>query len=157
MLPNQQRARGRADPRRFRPAPSPGGSAALVVPYDYAASFELRGIPGNIVQDVVNISPEGVFVAVAIGYGFEEERGRSLSMVARSQAGQPPGLILPADVTLDELPPNALIEGFRINPRFQPIVFKAEQTEITAGFTGLAAVFLLTAGTLSLLWFSRIL
>lgn len=36
------------------------------------------------------------------------------------------------------------------------LVFKAEQTEITAGFTGLAAVFLLTAGTLSLLWFNRL-
>lgn len=36
------------------------------------------------------------------------------------------------------------------------LVFKAEQTELTAGFTGLATVFLLVAGTLSLLWFNRL-
>jgi Ca-activated chloride channel family protein len=36
------------------------------------------------------------------------------------------------------------------------IVFKAEQTELTAGFTGLATFFLLAAGTLSLLWFNRL-
>jgi Ca-activated chloride channel family protein len=37
------------------------------------------------------------------------------------------------------------------------LVIEAEQTEITALFTGLAVVFLLIAGTLSLLWFHRLL
>lgn len=37
------------------------------------------------------------------------------------------------------------------------IVFKTEQTEITAWFTGLAALLLLAAGMLSLLWFNRLL
>lgn len=36
------------------------------------------------------------------------------------------------------------------------LVFKAEQTELTAGFTALAAVLLLVAGALSLLWFHRL-
>jgi len=36
------------------------------------------------------------------------------------------------------------------------LVFKPEQTELTAGFTGLAAALLLVAGTLSLLWFNRL-
>lgn len=36
------------------------------------------------------------------------------------------------------------------------VVFKAEQTEITAGFTGVATFFLLIAGVLSLLWFNRL-
>lgn len=36
------------------------------------------------------------------------------------------------------------------------LVLKPEQTELTAGFTGLATVLLLTAGTLSLLWFNRL-
>lgn len=36
------------------------------------------------------------------------------------------------------------------------LVLKPEQTELTAGFTGLAVVFLLVAGILSLLWFSRL-
>ncbi|MBI2832042.1 MAG: VWA domain-containing protein [Chloroflexi bacterium] len=36
------------------------------------------------------------------------------------------------------------------------LVFKAEQTEITAGLTAFAAVFLLIGGILSLLWFNRL-
>lgn len=36
------------------------------------------------------------------------------------------------------------------------LVFKAEQTELTAGFTGLATVMLLIAAGLSLLWFNRL-
>ncbi len=36
------------------------------------------------------------------------------------------------------------------------LVFKSEQTELTAGFTALAAVLLLVAGALSLLWFHRL-
>jgi len=36
------------------------------------------------------------------------------------------------------------------------MVFREQQTEITADFTGLAIVLLLGAGTLSLLWFSRL-
>lgn len=40
------------------------------IPYDYVAKFKLQGNAGNRVQDVINISTEGVFVAVAIGYSF---------------------------------------------------------------------------------------
>jgi hypothetical protein len=40
------------------------------IPYDYVAKFILEGRRGNRVQDVINISIEGAFVAVAIGYGF---------------------------------------------------------------------------------------
>ena len=40
------------------------------IPYDYVAKFKLQGKPGNRVQDVINISVEGGFVAVAIGYSF---------------------------------------------------------------------------------------
>ncbi|MBI4289153.1 MAG: VWA domain-containing protein [Chloroflexi bacterium] len=36
------------------------------------------------------------------------------------------------------------------------LVFQAEKTELTAGFTGVAAVLLLVAGALSLLWFNRL-
>ena len=77
--------------------PSPGSSPASIIPYDYAAKFELRGIPGNIVQDVINISVEGVFVAVAIGYGFEEERGQSIEIPVTP----PPTL---GEITLGEIP-----------------------------------------------------
>jgi len=40
------------------------------IPYDYVAKFTLKGERGNRVQDVINISIEGGFVAVAIGYSF---------------------------------------------------------------------------------------
>jgi hypothetical protein len=40
------------------------------IPYDYVAKFQLKGECGNRVQDVINISVEGGFVAVSIGYSF---------------------------------------------------------------------------------------
>ena len=40
------------------------------IPYDYVARFVLTGVRGNHVQDVINISIEGAFVAVTIGYSF---------------------------------------------------------------------------------------
>jgi Ca-activated chloride channel family protein len=36
------------------------------------------------------------------------------------------------------------------------LVFTKEQSEVTAAFTGAAAVLLLVAGALSLLWFNRL-
>jgi len=51
---------------------SPPGVAPTTreIPYDYVARFTLQGIRGNRVQDVVNISVEGAFVAVTVGYSF---------------------------------------------------------------------------------------
>jgi hypothetical protein len=43
---------------------------AKEIPYDYVAKFKLEGRRGNRVQDVINISVEGAFVAVTIGYSF---------------------------------------------------------------------------------------
>ena len=40
------------------------------IPYDHVATFTLLGIRGNRVQDVINTSTDGAFVAVAIGYSF---------------------------------------------------------------------------------------
>jgi hypothetical protein len=40
------------------------------IPYDYVARFVLLGQRGNRVPDVINISTDGAFVAVAIGYSF---------------------------------------------------------------------------------------
>ena len=50
----------------------PTGVAQTVkeIPYDYVATFTLQGRRGNRVQDVINISTDGAFVAVAIGYSF---------------------------------------------------------------------------------------
>jgi hypothetical protein len=43
---------------------------AREIPYDYVATFNLEGRAGNRVQQVINISVDGAFVAVAIGYSF---------------------------------------------------------------------------------------
>jgi hypothetical protein len=121
MIPGPQRAHRRAAPTPFRRPPSATPSSGTVIPYDYAATFELTGQPGNLVQDVINISQESVFVAVAIGYGFEEDRGRPIDITS-----PPPPK--PGDITLDTIPADALVEGFRVNPRFESLVFRLEQT-----------------------------
>jgi hypothetical protein len=102
----------RAFSRVRRPAVAPVGSPGSVGAYDYAASFKLKGIPGNIVQDVINVSSDGVFVAVAIGYGLEEERGQPITITIATSASS----IVAKQVTLDQIPVEALITGFRLNP-----------------------------------------
>jgi hypothetical protein len=92
----------------------------MVMPFDHAASFELKGIPGNIVQDVINVSTDGTFVAVAIGYGFEEDRGRTVKLNSPPATGT---TFKAGALPLSQIPVAALIEGFRINPRFEHLVF----------------------------------
>jgi len=52
--------------------PTSAGAAAGVkeIPYDYVATFKLTGKRGTRVQDVINISTEGTFVAVSVGSSF---------------------------------------------------------------------------------------
>ena len=50
--------------------PAVPSSATKEIPYDHVATFTLLGQRGNRVQDVINISIDGAFVAVAIGYSF---------------------------------------------------------------------------------------
>jgi hypothetical protein len=118
-----------ATPRRVpRPARSTTGlqanlpqpRAGAVVPFDAAARFELNGQPGHIVQDVINISPDAIFVAVAIGYAFEQERMRPLKL--QYDAGDP-ATPRPAELQLHNFPLVALVEGFRIHPDFTNVVF----------------------------------
>src|SRR5262245_9071002 len=117
MVLGQPRVRCRPEPRPAAGMSPAVAAARVVVPYDYAASFALTGRPGNLVQDVINISAEGVFVAMAIGYGFDEERGRALSVS---------GLPEPDKITLGHIPVDALLTGFRVNPRFEELVFKTD-------------------------------
>jgi hypothetical protein len=117
-------------PSRSRPqgrsAPAPGATAlppgATVLPFDYGASFALGGRPGNVLQDVVNISPDGIFVATAIGYGFAEERARPL----RVRPASPEAFIQPGDVRLGDLPIDALLSGLRLNPALHALAFRGE-------------------------------
>jgi hypothetical protein len=96
--------------------------AVRVIPYDYVADFNLAGGVGNLLQDVINIRAEGVFVAVSIGYGLNEERGEKLNLLTRN--GTPDTL---GNITLDHIPADVLIEGFRINPEFDTVAIKNGQ------------------------------
>ncbi|MGH9310064.1 MAG: hypothetical protein ACRD1U_11860 [Vicinamibacterales bacterium] len=55
------------DPEARVPA---GAIGAREIPYDHVATFTLLGQRGNRVQDVINVSIDGTFVAVSIGYSF---------------------------------------------------------------------------------------
>ena len=105
-----------------RPRSEPGRDARRgdVIPYDYGATFPITGRPGNVVQSVINTAPDSLFVAVAVGYGFEEDRGRPLSF-SRDTGNS---TVVPANLRLSELPASALIEGFRLNPRSENLVFR---------------------------------
>ncbi len=108
---------------RARPdLPDGRAGARHTIPYDHAATFKLEGRPGRVVQDVINIGPDGVFVATAIGYGFEEDRGRPLQLLGAAAAARG----LPGDITLAQLPLDALIEGFRIVSRHEALWFDSD-------------------------------
>jgi hypothetical protein len=87
----------------------------------------LTGTPGQILQDVITISPEGVFVATAMGYGFDEERGRPLALTIATAGAA----VAPKNVTLNDVPAAALVDGVRVNPASTSVVFKASSTVLT--------------------------
>jgi hypothetical protein len=95
------------------------------MPFDHAATFELKGVPGNIIQDVINISSDGTFVAVAIGYGFEEDRGRAADL--QNMPASPNDFLL-GGIKLSQVPIAALIEGFRLNPKFERLTLSDQET-----------------------------
>ena len=47
--------------------------AVQIIPFDHVARFELEGIPGRLREDVINISVEGTFIALALGYGLASD------------------------------------------------------------------------------------
>lgn len=61
---------GQVQERASVPLSPDAGPTSKEITYDYVATFPLMGQRGNRVQDVINISVEGAFVAVAIGYSF---------------------------------------------------------------------------------------
>jgi len=122
--------------RRYAPrsaGASPGGALpGAAVPFDYAATFELTGRPGNTVQSVINITPDGVFVAVAIGYGFEERRERPVTLVDQ---GPPLAAGPVGDLRLAQFPQVALIDGLRISPRFESLALTPEDPRRPRAFS----------------------
>jgi hypothetical protein len=51
-------------------ATAAAASTTKEIPYDHVAVFKLEGRAGNRVEDVINISVDGAFVATAVGYSF---------------------------------------------------------------------------------------
>jgi hypothetical protein len=68
QAPTNMRSTARSSPDTMMPASVE--PTTKEIPYDYVAKFTLQGKLGNRVQDVINISVEGAFVAVAIGYSL---------------------------------------------------------------------------------------
>lgn len=120
--------------RTTRTAPRAPGVQPWVIPFDYAARFKLTGRPGNVVESVINISPDGVFVATAIGYGLDEDRGREIH-VLDATSGAPiadQAQFVPANTKLGQIPAEALIQGFRIAPKFESLVFPSDGGDLNS-------------------------
>jgi hypothetical protein len=95
---------------------------AAIVPFDFVATFDLNGRPGDVHEDVINIMPDGAFVAVAVSYGLDEDRSRPMSPERFDGARDTETGVVMGDVRLGELSENALLDGVRINPVFEPSV-----------------------------------
>jgi hypothetical protein len=92
------------------PAPA-AAPAAKEIPYDYVAKFTLQGKRGNRVQDVINISIEGAFVAAAIGYSFIPATPANGPIFA--SLGPPPA-------PLNEIIAETIVDRLKLNIRVRP-------------------------------------
>ncbi len=155
-----------------RPTPPPG---------DFIVPFEPTPTPTPVPQGTY--APA---VVVLLSDGVSNTGPRPLDIVAQASnrgvriytvgVGSPEGAVLRTDgfsmrVRLDEETLKSIADKtgaqyFKADTETDlrniyenlstRLVFKAEQTELTAMFTGFAVLLLLIAGTLSLLWFSRL-
>lgn len=86
------------------------------IPYDYVAKFKLQGKAGNRVQDVINISIDGGFVAVAIGYSFIPAKlGVPLPLINVNPPSPPITLTSPPTTTLAEILAVTLAGNLKLN------------------------------------------
>ncbi|MBO0724188.1 MAG: hypothetical protein J2P52_01200 [Blastocatellia bacterium] len=123
----------RAIPQRgpVRPNAPP---AVKTIPFDYVFQFTLLGQRGNKAQDVVEISSEGIFVALSVGYSLvpdEQKTPRVFGPVIEEGGGvillNDAGLVSTtsrplAEITLGEIVAGLakaganLTAGFRVSP-----------------------------------------
>lgn len=92
------------------------------MPYDYAATFRLTGRPGHVVEDVITVAPDGAFVAVAIGYGLDENRTWPVQLFETPTDTT----LVPGTLTLGEIPVSTLMDGVRVSPSQEPLFFDME-------------------------------
>lgn len=124
-------------PTRSAPGILPPPAAAPTtkeIPYDYVAKFKLQGKAGNRVQDVINISIEGGFVAVAIGYSFIPARLPNLP--ASNDQNQVDQILR----LVSNIPPNTLLPALGNIPALLSTIgtfLQGQQITTTAQFLGL--------------------
>jgi hypothetical protein len=136
---------------------------AKTIPFDYVFQFPLQSVPGNKVQDVVEISTEGVFVALSVSYSLvldEKSTARTFQPLVD------PGRTLEDPVFVPFFIPPSEIEGpsFRFAgllltglPRTEMAILNLNTTPLTTlpthriGPDGTVPVPLNTLGTVSLL------
>jgi hypothetical protein len=131
-MPVQHLREDDADLRVARPRP-PRRPSLKEIPYDHVATFRLEGKAGNRVEDVINVSVDGAFVAAAIGYSFIPgrlpDRGVDVQNVLNALVGRAgPGASLVPDVFLD---PRVLVQC--IVARLCGIDFKYSIIDSSAG------------------------
>ncbi len=81
-----------------RPAPRPPLPQTKTIPFDYVFQFSLKGERNNQVQDVVQISMEGVFVALSVGYSValdEQTQSRTFQPVIDQRTTPPNPVLVP--------------------------------------------------------------
>jgi hypothetical protein len=92
MYPNQVGYQALGQARR-PPLPT-----TKTIPFDYTFQFPLKGERDNRVQDVVEISMEGVFVALSLGYSVvldEQKRPRTFQPVIDQRTTPPNPVLVP--------------------------------------------------------------
>ena len=96
-------------PRQLAPA------MTKTIPFDYVFQFKLDGRAKNKVQDVVEISMEGVFVALSVGYSLvldEQKRPRAFPPVFNQQtAPQVPVPVPYFSIPLSNFPAGFIVAG----------------------------------------------
>jgi len=128
-----ERPSPRPAPATQRPPATQPAAVTRTIPFDYVFEFNLTGTPTNKVQDVVDISMQGTYIAVSIGYSFvldeRTQRRRTFGPVLDTS-----GVIFftggrtVSSITLGEIAAGlegigvGLDRGFRINPNFVSFV-----------------------------------
>lgn len=91
-----RRRRRWPQPQELQPPPTTTTSKS--VPFDYVFQFPLKGERGNKVQDVVEISVEGLFVALSVGYSLvldESNQPRTFAPVVDQRTIPPRPVAVP--------------------------------------------------------------
>ena len=96
-------------------------SGLVTIPFDYGAVLELTGQPGRMTQDVIAIGGDGAFVAVAIGYGFEEDRRRPILTTTGAPIIINGPLNPSAAPPLSDIAVDSWLDGVKLDLQFNPV------------------------------------